>query len=198
MSMLQLIKSGGMFVRVCACARAIHTIVCAPPRSDRPPSWFCFVSFLHGNRVVLQAIGTFVKGCFQAPGTPISQAFSTVQRAVEENRARTAAMRIGRTPPVRGPRRPPVGPSGPADAGVGEIDPGTRHRPSGGDGSANGGGGGGGSVGGGGGEGEGQGRVRPPAVPGPRRDFEAVAGRTLRVMTDSSPSEDARCVRVRV
>ncbi|CAM9700777.1 unnamed protein product [Ectocarpus sp. 12 AP-2014] len=46
--------------------------------------------------VVLQAVGTFVKGCFQAPGTPISQAFSTIQTALQEAQATAAALRAGR------------------------------------------------------------------------------------------------------
>ncbi|CAN0117495.1 unnamed protein product, partial [Ectocarpus sp. 13 AM-2016] len=46
--------------------------------------------------VVLQAVGTFVKGCFHAPGTPISQAFSTIQTALQEAQATAAALRAGR------------------------------------------------------------------------------------------------------
>lgn len=48
-------------------------------------------------RVVLAAIGTFVKGCFRANDVPISKAFSTIQEKFEEAQAVAAALRATRT-----------------------------------------------------------------------------------------------------
>lgn len=51
----------------------------------------------HDPRVVLAAIGTFVKGCFRAPDVPIAEAFSTIQIKLAEAQATAAALRAGRS-----------------------------------------------------------------------------------------------------
>lgn len=125
-----------------------------------------------------------MKGCFQAPGVPISRAFSTIQAALAEAQATAAALRAGRgsstssnsggkgTGVVRRPSRPSTGPS---DVGVRSSDPGSRRSS---DGV-----GGGGSLA--------PARARPPAVPGPRQEREP---ERLRVSSFAAASEDTRCV----
>ncbi|CAM9571973.1 unnamed protein product [Ectocarpus sp. 8 AP-2014] len=146
--------------------------------------------------IVLQAIGTFVKGCFQAPGTPISQAFSTIQNALQEAQATAAALRAGRgstssasssvTTTTGGgggggrgrgsttsARQRARATSVSSDLDVGASDPGPHVI----------------STGDGGGRGRGRGRdsgagsrpgpARPLARPGPRRDAEMERARRI-------------------
>lgn len=49
------------------------------------------------SRVVLAAIGTFVKGCFRGRDVPISTAFDAIQAKLEEAQATSAALRRGRS-----------------------------------------------------------------------------------------------------